>query len=233
MIERIIFDADDTLWHNENKFTATHDKFREMLLDYHDAKWIDERLYETERHNLSIFGYGVKGFMLSMIETAIELTEARISGAKVQEIINLGKDMLQGPVDPLPYVRETLEALSHKFPLMVITKGDLFDQETKLANSGLGDFFDKVEVVSEKNTDAYTKIFQRHELNPNKLVMVGNSLKSDILPVLPLNVHGIHIPYHTTWVHERVNEEALADKHFHALASMADLPALIKELAQA
>lgn len=230
MISTVIFDADDTLWHNESLFTLSHQKFGEMLAPFHEPSWIDERLYATEVHNLALFGYGIKGFTLSMIETAIELSEGRIGGADIQRIIDLGKDMLRAPTEPLPHVRETLERLHGRFKLMVITKGDLFDQEAKVARSRLGDFFNHVEVVSEKNVAIYGAVFERLGLVPRETVMVGNSLKSDILPVLEHGVTGVHIPYHTTWIHERVDPSLIEGKTYHTLEHIGLLPDLLSLL---
>ncbi len=230
MISTVIFDADDTLWHNESLFTVSHQKFGALLAPYHERTWIDERLYATEVRNLALFGYGIKGFTLSMIETAIELSEGRIGGAEIQHLIDLGKDMIRAPVEPLPHVRETLEQLRGRFQLMVITKGDLFDQESKVARSGLGDFFRHVEVVSEKNAAVYGAVFERLGLVPSQAVMVGNSLKSDILPVLEHGVTGVHIPYHTTWVHEQVDPSLVEGKRFHHLDHIGQLPNLLSLL---
>lgn len=230
MFQTIAFDADDTLWHNENLFTDTHEKFADMLSKYHSHEWVEKHLFEAETRNLHLFGYGIKGYMLSMIETAIELTEGRVTGQEIQRIIDYGKSMLKAPVEPLEGVRETLEALSKRYDLMVITKGDLFDQENKIAASGLGDFFESVEIVSEKTVDAYRNILLNHELAGDRVMMVGNSLKSDILPALEAGMHATHIPYKTTWAHEQVSECAIQDKDFHALKHMNELIPLIDSL---
>ena len=230
MFDIIAFDADDTLWHNESLFSLTHEKFRNLLMPYHDAAWIDQKLLETERRNLSIFGYGIKGFALSMIETAIELTEGRISGDEIQHILDAAKGMMDAPVVPLDHVIETLKTLSVDRELMIITKGDLFDQESKIARSGLDAYFTKVEIVSEKNEAVYRDLMNRHQLDPSRVMMVGNSLKSDILPMVGLGATCVHIPYHTTWIHEAVDPETAAAHDYHELTSMADLPALVNRL---
>ncbi|HEX6088134.1 MAG TPA: HAD family hydrolase [Thermoanaerobaculia bacterium] len=231
MIDVIAFDADDTLWHNEPMFHATEAQFAEMLAAYHPAEWVRDRLFATEMKNLGHFGYGIKGFILSMIETAIELTEARVTGAEVQKIIQWGHEMLQHPVELLDGVRETIESLAGRHKLMLLTKGDLFDQESKLARSGLGEFFDAVEIVSTKNAATYASIMRRHSVEPRRFVMVGNSLRSDVLPALEAGGHAVHVPYELTWAHERLDEEALAGKEFGVLERIALLPDWVRKRA--
>jgi len=221
----VALDADDTLWHNETLFTATQTQFRDLLVRYRDVEWIDRRLYETETRNLRHFGYGVKGFTLSMIETAIELTEGRVTGAEVQRIIDLGREMLAAPVELLDGVAETVAALAARYRLVLLTKGDLFDQESKLARSGLGEAFAAVEIVSEKDARTYAAVMTRQRVEPARFVMVGNSLRSDVLPVLEAGGAAVHIPYHVTWQHEQVADDALAGKEFARLATLRDLPA--------
>lgn len=220
----IALDADDTLWHNDTLFTTTQTEFRALLTRHHDPEWIDQRLYQTERRNLSHYGYGVKSFTLSMIETAVELTQGRITGAEVQRIIDLGREMLQAPVELLAGVEEAVRVLSERHSLMLLTKGDLFDQETKLARSGLGEHFSAIEIVSEKNVRTYAAVMTRHGIRPTEFLMVGDSLRSDVLPVLEAGGAAIHIPYQTTWVHEQVAEEALRGKEFVRLPSLGELP---------
>lgn len=220
----VALDADDTLWHNEPIFTATQERFRALLTAYHDAAWIDERLYAAEKRNLQHFGYGVKGFVLSMIETAVELTEGRISGAEVQRIIDMGREMLVAPVELLDGVSETVGELAEGHRLMLLTKGDLFDQEAKLARSGLGEHFSAIEIVSEKDARTYAAVMARHGVEPSRFVMVGNSLKSDVLPVLEAGAAAVHVPYAVTWIHEQVPAEALHGKEFARLESIRELP---------
>ena len=224
MIDVIAFDADDTLWHNEPIFHSTEAQFAEMLAAYHPAEWVRDRLFATEMKNLGHFGYGIKGFILSMIETAIELTEARVTGAEVQRIIDWGHEMLHHPVELLDGVRETVESLAGRYRLMLLTKGDLFDQESKLARSGLGEFFDAVEIVSTKNAATYGAIMRRHGVAPERFVMVGNSLRSDVLPAVEAGARAVHIPYALTWAHEHLEEEALAGKEFAVLETIIALP---------
>jgi putative hydrolase of the HAD superfamily len=220
----VALDADDTLWHNDGLFVTTHAEFRALLTNYHDPEWIDQRLYETEKRNLSHYGYGVKSFTLSMIETAVELTEGRITGAEIQKLIDLGREMLQAPVELLEGVEDVVRALSGCYFLMLLTKGDLFDQESKLARSGLGEHFSAVEIVSEKDARTYTRVMDRHGVRLEQFLMVGDSLRSDVLPVLEVGGAAVHIPYRTTWVHEQVSEEALHGKKFVRLRSLGDLP---------
>jgi len=221
----IAFDADDTLWHNENIYLNTHEKFQQLLRQYHPEEWIQQRLNETEIRNLQHFGYGIKGFTLSMIETAIELSEGRIGSNEIQTIIELGKEMLRAPVELLEGVRETIAQLSASRQLMLITKGDLLDQEAKIARSGLGDYFSHIEVVSEKNVETYQRLAAKHHIAPAHFLMVGNSLKSDILPVIAMGGQAIYIPYHTTWVHERVADEDLEAKQYVTIQNISQLPA--------
>ncbi len=222
MIRVIAFDADDTLWHNEAYYRDAEAAFRRMLAAYHDEAWIQERLFATEMRNLGHFGYGIKSFVLSMIETAIELTEGRITGREIQAIVELGREMLAHPVDLLPQSRDCLETLQGRYRLMVITKGDLLDQEAKLARSGLDAFFSAVEVVSEKDEAIYRAILARHAISPSEFLMVGNSLRSDILPVVALGAQAVHVPYATTWIHEHV--EGADSSHFTTLEHLGLLP---------
>jgi putative hydrolase of the HAD superfamily len=224
----VALDADDTLWHNDPLFTAAQERFRALLGQYHDAEWIDARLYEAEKRNLRLFGYGVKGFTLSMIETAIELTEGRIAGSEVQEILDMGLEMLRAPIELLEGVREAVAELADRYFLMLLTKGDLLDQESKLARSGLGDHFSAIEIVSEKDSRTYAAIMGRHGIEPARFVMVGDSLRSDVLPVLEAGGAAVHIPYRTTWVHEQVSEEALLGREFARLRSFRELPGWLR-----
>ena len=229
-IQTIAFDADDTLWMNETLFVRTQDAFKAMLQPYlQDEHDIDARLYATEKKNLGLFGYGIKGFMLSLIETAIELTDGRMPGRELQRIIELGKDMLQHPVHLLPEVEETLHKLQDTYELMLITKGDLFDQENKLARSGLADYFGRVEILSEKDPATYRRVLSRHAIEPPSLLMVGNSVKSDILPLLEIGAQAVHVPFHTTWVHEEVSEDTRNGFSFPKIRRMGELLGLLQE----
>jgi putative hydrolase of the HAD superfamily len=223
MIKTIAFDADDTLWHNERIFLSAKEKYKKLLSNYHDEDWIVERLDAAEMRNIKHFGYGIKGFTLSMVETAVELTEGRVKGSEIQEIVNFSREMLASPIEVLEGVEETVRTLSEDFHLMIITKGDLFDQETKLARSGLGDYFHDVEIVSQKNKKVYQRITEHYQINPKEFVMVGNSLKSDILPVLKIGSTAIHIPYETEWFHEMVSDEELEKMEFVKFSKINEL----------
>lgn len=221
----IAFDADDTLWHNEIIFQSTHKRFVGLLESYHDPEWILDRLFATEINNLKHFGYGIKGFTLSMIETAVELTEGRISGEEIQEIVDMGRDMLAHPVELLEGVQEVVEEVASKYPVMLLTKGDLLDQETKLARSGLGELFSAIEIVSEKNVETYQAVFERQNIHPKDFLMVGNSVKSDVIPVLEAGADAVYIPYQTTWAHEQVPDDQIDSLTFTHLKHIAELPA--------
>lgn len=223
MITTIAFDADDTLWHNERIFLSTKDKFTELLSEFHDKIYIERHLDATETKNIKHFGYGVKGFTLSMIETACELTEGRITGDKIKDIITFAKDMLASPIEVLDGVEDTIKTLSGEFRLMCITKGDLLDQETKLARSGLGEYFDALEIVPRKTAETYETILKRHKIDKNEFVMVGNSLRSDILPVIEIGAKAVFIPYESEWFHEAVSAEELKGKIFTKLDNISAL----------
>ena len=226
----IAFDADDTLWHNETIFEDVHARYRHMLAEYHDAATVERTLFATEMRNLELYGYGVKGFTLSALETAIELSDGNISTNEISQLIALGRDMLAHPVELLPGVADTLAALASTHRLLVITKGDLRDQERKIAKSGLAEFFGHTEIVSDKNTDAYASILRRHAISASGFVMVGNSLKSDIIPVLALGGTGVHIPYHLTWEHERAESPPVNDGRFFTVKTIRELPSLLAQL---
>ncbi len=230
MIELVGLDADDTLWHNEPLYTRRRERFHDLLARYEPEGVLDDRLYEVELRNLQHFGYGVKGFVLSMIETAIEITGGRLESADVRTIIDWGRDMLASPTELLDGVGEALDALGKQFPLILVTKGDLLDQQSKLARSGLGHHFKGIEVVSEKDAHAYRTVMARYGVPPERFVMVGNSLRSDILPAIAAGAHAVYVPYEMSWIHERVLPEALTDVHFHEIPHMRDLPGLLDRL---
>ena len=232
MFDVIAFDADDTLWHNESNFQATEKRFAELLGPHLDEEAVRQRLFATEMRNLRHFGYGVKGFILSMIETAIELTNGEIRGSDIHHIIEWGHDMLRAPVQLLEGVRETIESLSANYRLMLLTKGDLFDQESKLARSGLGEHFSAVEIVSDKNAGTYRAVMKRHGIDPRRFLMIGNSLKSDVLPAIEAGATAIHVPYVTTWAHEVVPEEAVAGRDFVRFESLRALPEWLRDRVQ-
>ncbi|NDJ15198.1 MAG: HAD family hydrolase [Acidobacteriia bacterium] len=224
------FDADDTLWHNESIFEQTHQRFRECLAAYHDAATVDRSLIATERRNLELYGYGIKGFTLSAIETAIQLTEGRISSEEIGRLLELGRNMMAHPVHLMPHAEAILSDLRQTHRLILITKGDLLDQHRKLAKSNLAGHFQQVEVVSEKDEETYAKVLHRHGISAAHFLMVGNSLKSDIYPVVSLGGFGIHVPYRITWELERVPPRADGSDRIRTLPSLADLPATVREL---
>jgi putative hydrolase of the HAD superfamily len=230
MFDSIAFDADDTLWHNETLYAQAQEKFKELLASYHSPEWVEQRLFETEMRNLQHFGYGIKAFTLSMIETAIELTEGRIRGDEILQIVEAGKAMLKAEVQLLEGVEKTLAILSASYPLMVITKGDLLDQHSKIERSGLAGYFQHIEVVNEKTRESYAAILTRHKVSPEKFLMVGNSLKSDILPVLELGGTAVYVPYSLTWAHETIADQEVNSDRFHKVEHLGSLPALIEEL---
>lgn len=201
-ITTVGLDADDTLWHNETLFRLTHARFVDLLDDHGDAETIEARLADVERRNLRLYGYGVKGFTLSMIETAMELCDGGAPPEVVREILAAGREMLAHPVETLPGVDAVVDQLAGRYRLVLVTKGDLLDQERKLAASGLGDRFSAVEIVSEKDRATYERLFARHGTGPEEAVMAGNSMKSDVLPAIEAGAFGVHIPYHVTWAHE-------------------------------
>ncbi|MFK0690634.1 HAD family hydrolase [Mesorhizobium sp. IMUNJ 23033] len=223
------FDADDTLWQNEQFFRMTEKRFAGLLSDHGEPEHISARLLEAERRNLGVYGFGIKGFTLSMIETAIEITEGRVPAPVIAEILAAGREMLSHPIEPLPHARETVERLAGAYRLVLITKGDLFDQERKLAQSGLGDLFDAVEIVSDKSAATYTRIFGRHGDGPEKSMMVGNSLKSDVVPAIEAGSWGIHVPHELTWVLEHIEPPSAAPR-FRQIADLGELPALVESI---
>ena len=229
-IRVIAFDADDTLWINETYFREAEEKFASLLEDFLPQHAIMKELYRTEITNLSLYGYGIKGFMLSMIETALRISGEKMPIALVEKIIQIGQEMLGKPVDLLPGVREVLESLQGKYRIVLATKGDLVDQERKLQKSGLEGFFHHIDIMSEKRTSDYEKLIGHLDIQASEFVMIGNSLKSDILPVLELGGYGIHVPFHTTWVHEQVDHEVKHERFFTA-AHLEEAASLIQSFA--
>lgn len=230
MIKIIGFDADDTLWRNEDIFERAHERFRALLSRYHPPAEVDRVLFATEMRNLALYGYGVKGFTLSCLETAIELTGGQMTGGEMAEILATGRDMLAHPVELLTDVAEVVPQLARDHRLILITKGDLHHQERKIEASGLAAHFHAIEIVSEKDGPAYDRIRRRHRLAWEEFAMVGNSLKSDILPVLGLGGAGVHIPYHLTWAHERAEEPPRGQSRYRRVQRLGELPPLLPEL---
>lgn len=224
------FDADDTLWENEHFYKLTEARFADMLAGHADPAAIAGGLLAAERRNLQHYGFGIKGFTLSMIETAVELTRGAVPASVIGEILAIGREMLGHPVHTLPHVRATLERLAGRYRLLLVTKGDLFDQERKLAQSGLGELFDAVEIVSDKTTATYQRIFTRHGDGPARAMMVGNSLKSDVVPAIEAGAWGIYVPHALGWALEHADEPVGAPR-FRRLAHLGELDALLGELA--
>ena len=225
------FDADDTLWHNEQFYRLTEKQFTELLADHADHDHLSERLLEAERRNIALYGFGIKGFTLSMIETAIEVSEGRAPASVIKAILDAGRDLMRHPVEPLAHARETLEALAGAYRLVLITKGDLFDQERKLAQSGLGDFFDAVEIVSDKSADTYRTAFARHGTGPEHAMMIGNSLKSDVVPALEAGSFAVHVPHELTWALEHA-EEPRDHARFRRAEHLGEVPGLIETISR-
>lgn len=226
----VAFDADDTLWHTEPLYVQTQAEFMRLLSAYHPPEWIEQKLYQTEMRNLQTFGYGIKAFVLSMIETAIELTEGRVQGSEIQQIIDQGRKMLDSEIRLLEGAAETVAALAATHPLMLITKGDLIDQEAKLARSGLGDFFQSFEVTSDKTASVYQAILAKHEIEPQRFLMIGNSLRSDILPVIEIGGQAVYIPYAMTWAHESGERPQPGLAGYYETDSIANLPRLLEQI---
>ena len=224
------FDGDDTLWHSETRFHVTQGEFRDLIKRHAPDADVDTRLAAMEMANLGIYGYGVKSFTLSMLETAIELTQGRIPATDLEVILGWGKRMLTQPTELLAGVEETVRMVAADHDVYLITKGDLFDQESKLARSGLGELFLGVEILTEKNEESYRGVFRRRGIKPSNFVMVGNSLRSDVVPVVRLGGHAVHIPYVVTWEHEQVPEDELPAEGWRRIESIADLPEILKEV---
>ncbi|HCP34669.1 MAG: HAD hydrolase-like protein [SAR324 cluster bacterium] len=228
MFDAIGFDADDTLWHNERLFSMTQEKFRGILKE-HASDLVDRTLYVTERKNLQMFGYGIKGFVLSMIETSIQLTNGDITGKEIEQIMDFGREMLGAPIQLLENVESVLQQLKKKHPLFLITKGDLIDQETKIARSGLSEYFDAIEILTEKDEETYLKVLEKYQIKPNHFLMVGNSLRSDVLPVLKIGGTTVYVPYEIGWDHEKASKPS-ESKFFHEMEHIGQLPAWLDNL---
>jgi len=226
MITTIGFDADDTLWQNEAYFRLTQERFADLLRDHADPDHLNERLLAAERRNIGAYGFGVKGFTLSMIETAIEVTEGRVPASVISELLGAGRAMLDHPVELLPLAQAAVQALSQSHRIVLITKGDLLHQERKLAQSGLGDFFHAVEIVSDKTAATYARVFARHGSGPAEAAMVGNSLKSDVIPAIEAGGYGVYVPHGLTWALEAADEPA-GHPRYATIPDLGRLSALI------
>lgn len=218
----IAFDADDTLWVNEPYFREAEEKFCSLLEDYLPHHSISQELFKTEMQNLALYGYGVKGFMLSMIETAMRVSNNTVPHGIIEKAIQYGKDLLGKPIELLDGMEEALHLLKKKYRLVVATKGDLLDQERKLKKSGLEHYFHHIEIMSDKQEADYHKLIRHLDINPGEFLMIGNSLKSDIMPVLAIGGHAVHIPYHITWVHEKT-EQTIEHINFRRAETIKDI----------
>lgn len=222
-VKIIGFDADDTLWMNETYFRDTERKFAELMQKFASEKYVIDQLTEVEVKNIPLYGYGVKGFMLSMMETAVKIAGKQAGSEIIEGVLSLGNNLLEKPVVLLDNVRFVIEKLKNKYPLLLLTKGDLLDQQRKLKKSGLNSCFKHIEIMSDKKEQNYAEIFSLLSISPDEFMMIGNSIKSDILPVLKLGAWAVHIPYHTTWVHEETSEDPTRFNRFYKLHSLKDL----------
>ncbi|MGB6269324.1 MAG: HAD family hydrolase [Olleya sp.] len=226
-IKVIGFDADDTLWVNETYFRNAELEFAKLLSPFETANKIDQELFKMEMKNLPVYGYGIKGFVLSMVEMAIELSNNTVSNKTISKILDLGKDMINKDVELLEGVEKVLQELSKKYRLIVATKGDLLDQERKLEKSGLLDYFHHIEVLSDKKETNYSKLLNHLDIKPSEFLMIGNSLKSDILPLINIKANAIHVPFHTTWLHEQIEVNHDEPKQYQTIKSLLELPKIL------
>jgi putative hydrolase of the HAD superfamily len=222
-IKVIAFDADDTLWVNETYFRDAEHQFAKLLAKYETENKIDQEIFKTEVKNLKLYGYGVKGFILSMVECALELSNYQVSQQTIEAILNIGKKMLDEPIVLLDGVEEVLQSLQGKYKLIVATKGDLLDQERKLEKSNLAKYFHHIEVMSDKKVKDYKKLIKHLEIHPSELLMIGNSLKSDVLPLIEIGASAIHVPFHTTWIHEEVSDEEKSKSNYKTVKSIKEI----------
>lgn len=222
-IKVIAFDADDTLWVNETYFRDAENEFAKLLANYETENKIHQELYKKEIKNLPVYGYGIKGFVLSMIECALEISNNQVSPKIIEQIITIGKQMLAKPIELIDGVEQVLKELSSNYKLIVATKGDLLDQEKKLEKSNLSDYFHHIEVMSDKKSKDYLKLIKHLDIHPSELLMIGNSLKSDILPLIEIGATAIHVPFHTTWAHEEVNDNEKAASTYKTISSIKEM----------
>jgi len=222
-IKVIAFDADDTLWVNETYFREAEKKFAQLVSQYETENKIDQELFKLEIKNLGIYGYGIKGFMLSMVECALQLSNYSISQKTIEAILDIGKEMIEKPIELIEGVEDVLSSLHGKYKLIVATKGDLLDQERKLEKSGLLKYFHHIEVMSEKKEPDYQKLIKHLDIHSNELLMIGNSLKSDVLPLIEIGASAIHVPFHTTWAHEEVTNQDSNPMEYQVIHKITDL----------
>lgn len=227
-IKVIGFDADDTLWVNETYFREAEHEIQRLLSEYETPNKIDQELFKMEMKNLPLYGYGVKAFILSMVEVALELSNYTISNKTIEAILNIGKNMLEKPVELLDGVEEVLSNLSKKYRLILATKGDLLDQERKLEKSGLTSYFHHIEVLSDKQELNYQNLLNHLDIEPSEFLMIGNSLKSDVLPLVNIKANAIHVPFHTTWAHEEVSKKETNGKTYKTISGLKEVIDLLK-----
>ncbi len=218
----VAFDADDTLWINEPYFNEAEEKFCILMENFLSHQGTSQILFQKQIENLPLYGYGIKGFVLSMIESASIISNGTINIKATDHILKIGKELLSKPIELLDNVESTLQSLQQKYKLVVATKGDLKDQHRKLHLSGLGAYFHHIEVMSDKNESDYEKLLNRLELDPQEFIMIGNSLKSDVLPVLNIGAHAVHVPFHTTWAHERIDHE-IVHPNFKTISKLSEI----------
>jgi len=230
MIKIIAFDADDTLWHNENHYHSAKITLTKILADYGEPDAIQAKLDQTEVRNIEYYGYGIKSFALSLVESAVDISNGEVTGDEINEIISIAKSMLRAPVELVDGAEETLRRVAKNYELMLITKGDLFEQERKIGISGISDYFRYLEVVGEKTEGTYRKLLEKYNINSEGFLMVGNSLRSDILPVLGIGGQAVYIPNETTWFHEHANEDEIGEAKFGELESLSQLPEYLQRL---
>jgi putative hydrolase of the HAD superfamily len=233
MFDMIAFDADDTLWQNESHYQKAKEFLSQLLSKYHGSEFIQKRLDDTELLNIPLYGYGIKGFALSMIETAIDLSEGKIEGSEIHRIIDISKEMLTNDVELFEHVEETLKKLMRDFDLMLITKGDHFEQERKIDRSGISKYFRYIEIVGEKSRERYQALLAKYKIPPERFVMIGNSLRSDIQPVLALGGRAVYIPNELTWFHEELLEEKIDRSMYDELETIDQLPEYLDQLMRA
>lgn len=226
-IKVIGFDADDTLWVNETYFRDAEMEFGKLLSEYETLNTIDQELFKKEMENLPLYGYGIKAFVLSMVESALQQSNYTIATKSIEAILNIGKTMLNKPVELLDGVEDVLKIVSKKYRIILATKGDLLDQERKLEKSGLTKYFHHIEVLSDKKEANYSKLLNHLDIKPSEFLMIGNSLKSDVLPLVNIKAHAIHVPFHTTWAHEQVTEKETNGKNYKTLISLRELIKLL------
>lgn len=230
-IRLVGFDGDDTLWKSEDYYRAAQQEFESIIAAHVDLHDVHARLYAIEKANLALFGYGVKGMVLSMLEAAVDITGGRITSAELHRIVLMGKRLLQHPVEHLPGIRAAVAQIAALYPVVLITKGDLFHQEAKVRHSGLADLFGRIEIVSEKDAPTYARVLSEFDARPDQFVMIGNSLRSDIAPVLQLGGWGIHMPYHVTWAHESEVDDPVDASRMRSAGTPAELPRVLADIA--